>query len=208
MFHNIPQPTRDRMAYLEAIDTRDRLDGTPQMQRLRQIPPVTGRLLALLAATAPPGRFLEIGASAGYSALWISLALRERGGQLVTFELLADKVRYAQETFQAAGIEALVQIIPGDVRTQLAPYCENVAFCFLDTEKDLYSFCYEQIVAGLVPGGFLVVDNVISHAQVLVEFLERAESDPRMDALTLPVGQGVLICRKVNELLDESDNLR
>lgn len=208
MFHKIPKPIRDRMAYLEAIDTRDRVDGTQELQRLRQIPPVTGRLLALLAAAAPPGRFLEIGASAGYSALWISLALQERDDRLVTFELLADKVRYAQETFQAAGTETLVQIIPGDVRTQLSPFCENVAFCFLDTEKDLYSFCYEQVVPGLVPGGFLVVDNVISHAEVLADFLKRAGSDSRVDTLTLPVGQGVLLCRKAKEALVESENLR
>jgi len=29
MFHNIPEPMRQRMAYLEAIDKRDRVDGTP-----------------------------------------------------------------------------------------------------------------------------------------------------------------------------------
>ena len=50
MFHPIPKPMLDRMAYLEAVDARDREDGTPKAQRLRQIPPETGRFLALLAA--------------------------------------------------------------------------------------------------------------------------------------------------------------
>ena len=42
MFHNIPQVILDRMQYLESIDARDRVDGTPRSQRLRQIPPETG----------------------------------------------------------------------------------------------------------------------------------------------------------------------
>jgi predicted O-methyltransferase YrrM len=49
MFHTIPPSVLNRMAYLEAIDARDRQDGTPKAQRLRQIPPETGRFLALLA---------------------------------------------------------------------------------------------------------------------------------------------------------------
>lgn len=69
MFHDIPPVILDQMRRLESIDTRDRLDGTPHPQRLRQIPPETGRFLALLAASAPPGQVLEVGASAGYSAL-------------------------------------------------------------------------------------------------------------------------------------------
>jgi hypothetical protein len=39
------------MRELEARDARERLDGTPQVARLRQIPSVTGRFLALAAST-------------------------------------------------------------------------------------------------------------------------------------------------------------
>ena len=38
MFHNIPQAILQRMDYLVQIDTRDRLDGTGLLERLRQIP--------------------------------------------------------------------------------------------------------------------------------------------------------------------------
>jgi hypothetical protein len=36
MFHNIPDPMRQRIACLEVIDRRDRVDGTPRSKRLRQ----------------------------------------------------------------------------------------------------------------------------------------------------------------------------
>ncbi len=50
MFHNIHPAILDRMRFLEELDTKDRLDGTPRLRRLRQIPPETGKFLALLVA--------------------------------------------------------------------------------------------------------------------------------------------------------------
>jgi caffeoyl-CoA O-methyltransferase len=38
MFHDIPEAVVERMAQLEAIDARDRLDGTERLERLRQVP--------------------------------------------------------------------------------------------------------------------------------------------------------------------------
>lgn len=67
MFHDIPGAVLARMQELEAIDAHDREDGTPRLKRLRQIPPETGRFIALLAASSPSGRWIEIGTSAGYS---------------------------------------------------------------------------------------------------------------------------------------------
>ncbi|MHA2430726.1 MAG: hypothetical protein ACXACC_06790 [Promethearchaeota archaeon] len=58
MFHNIPEVIKKRMKYLEEIYSKDRLDGTPRMKRLRQIPPDTGKFLSIMAASAPKGDFL------------------------------------------------------------------------------------------------------------------------------------------------------
>ena len=197
MFHSISKPILDRMAYLEMIDARDRQGGTDTPQRLRQVPPQVGRFLALLAAAAPDGRFLEIGTSAGYSGLWLSLACARRDARLITFELLPEKIQMARETFQTAGVEKWIQIVEGDVRENLPAYASEVAFCFLDTDKPLYQDCYDLVVPGLVPGGLLAADNVISHAEVLGPFVEKALSDPRLDAIVVPIGQGVLVCRKL-----------
>ncbi len=54
------------MDELEKKDAADRVDGTARFERLRQIPPVTGKFLALLAASTPDGAWIEIGTSAGY----------------------------------------------------------------------------------------------------------------------------------------------
>jgi len=196
MFWHIPQPILSRMQALEAANARDRQDGTPRLRRLRQVTPETGKFLALLAANAPEGQFLEIGASGGYSALLLSLALRGRGAKLTTFEVLEEKARIAEETFRLTGTETMIQLVRGDARDFLADY-KNVAFCFQDAEKDVYADCYELVVPSLVPGGLFVADNAISHQDKLQTFLNRALNDKRVDALIVPIGKGVLICRKL-----------
>lgn len=196
MFHDIPKPILKRMLELEVQDGLDREDGTPRGHRLRQVPPITGKFLALLCASAPKGDVLEVGTSGGYSGLWLSLACRERGDQLTTFEILDEKIARAKETFAAAEISGQIHLIHGDARHFISRDME-VAFCFLDAEKEVYLDVYEKVVPTLVPGGILAADNAINHADSLVGFLEYAENDTRVDALVVPIGKGVLVCRKL-----------
>jgi predicted O-methyltransferase YrrM len=195
MFHNIPIPVLKRMRELETQDTIDREDGTPRLQRLRQVPPATGKFLALLCANAPRGNVLEVGTSGGYSSLWLSLACKERGDHLTTFEILEEKVTRAKETFEAAGIREQIRLIHGDARQSISRYT-HVAFCFLDAEKEVYLDVYEKVVPNLIAGGILAADNAINHVEALADFLGRAENDTRVDALVVPIGKGVLVCRK------------
>ncbi len=196
MFHSIRQSVLDRMKYLEQIDIRDREDGTPRSQRLRQIPPETGKFLALLAANSPDGMYLEIGTSAGYSTLWINIACEMRGKTLHTFEVLPEKVRLARETFQVAQVEKTIHLVEGDIQNYLSQF-ENIAFCFLDAEKEIYGECYEAVIPKLCKGGLLVADNAINHQTTLKSMLDRALTDERVDALIVPIGKGELVCRKI-----------
>jgi caffeoyl-CoA O-methyltransferase len=195
MFHSIRPSILSRMEYLEKIDTRDRDDGTPRLQRLRQIPPETGKFLALLAAGAPEGKVIEIGTSAGYSTLWLALACEMQGRRIDTFEVLPEKVQLARQTFQAAQVENIVNLVAGDAREFLEQY-DDIAFCFLDAEKEVYADCYELVIPRLVKGGLLVADNAINHRATLQPMLDRALADERVDALIVPIGKGELVCRK------------
>lgn len=91
MFGNIPTAIMERMRYLEGVDAEDRQDGTGRLERLRQIPAETGKFIAMLAASAPEGDYIEIGTSGGYSALWLAVACRAVGRKITTFEVLEAK---------------------------------------------------------------------------------------------------------------------
>ena len=196
MFYDIPHSILDRMRYLEEMDRRDRADGTSRMQRLRQIPPETGKFIAMLAASAPEGNYIEIGASAGYSTLWLALACRQVKRTIKTFEILPEKAALATETFQLAGVEDVVHLIQGDALEYL-DQCRNISFCFLDAEKEIYAACYEKVIPNMLSGGILVADNAINHETTLRPMLDRAMSDSRVDAIIIPIGKGELVCRKL-----------
>jgi len=196
MFHNIPELVIRRMNYLESLDSKDRVDGTPRMERLRQIPPETGKFLAILAASAPEGQFLEIGTSGGYSTMWIALACIERGIKIKTFEILEEKIKLAKETFQVSKMTDHVELVEGDARDFLKEE-KNISFCFLDAEKEVYDECYDLIIPNMVKGGLLVADNAINHYKTLKPMIEKALSDERVDALIVPIGKGELLCRKI-----------
>jgi caffeoyl-CoA O-methyltransferase len=184
------------MQYLEEIDAQDQVDGTPRLARLRQIPPETGRFLAILAAAAPEGDYLEIGASAGYSTLWLTLAAEVLGRKITIFELPPAKASLARETFRLADVENVVTLIEGAARQYLSRY-DDIAFCFLDAEKKVYGDCYDAVIPRLVSGGLLVADNAINHQAALQPVLDQALADERVDALIVPIGKGVLVCRKI-----------
>lgn len=195
MFSEITKSMKERMLFLEDIDRKDRNDGTEKLKRLRQIPPETGKFLALLASNCPEGEYVEIGTSAGYSTLWLTLALKPRNIKLKTFEILPEKVALARETFKLAGVEDSVHLTAGDFLEKCNDL-KQIAFCFLDCEKHLYEKCFNAIADKLVKGGLLVADNAINHYEFLKSMITKAEADPRFDCLIVPIGKGEFLCRR------------
>jgi predicted O-methyltransferase YrrM len=195
MFNDLSATTLDVMHDLESRDERDREDGTPHLERLRQIPPDTGRFIALWAASAPAGAVIEIGTSAGYSALWLAQACRLSGQRLTTFEILPEKARLARATFERAGVTDVVHLIEGDFLDHADAF-GDVGFCFLDAEKDVYEACYDVVVPKMVPGAILIADNATSHREDLQSLIDRVLADDRVDAMVATVGKGELVCRR------------
>ena len=195
MFDSIPSSMKKRMEYLEDLDRKHRTGKIPADIRLRQVPRETGKFLSIMASLAPSGVYLEIGTSGGYSALWLALACRKRRRKLITFEILPQKVSIARETFQAAEVEDVVELTQGDARDYLNNY-RDISFCFLDAEKGMYAECYEKVVPNMTAHGILVADNVISHKEILVEMVEHAIRDQRVDSMVVPIGSGLLLCVK------------
>jgi caffeoyl-CoA O-methyltransferase len=198
MFHDIPFKIIERMNYLENRD-KNEMSGqinVKHFNKLRQIPPETGQFISLIATNSPKGQWLEIGTSGGYSTLWLSLACKQLNTKITTFELDPEKIILAKESFSLAQVEEYIDLVPGDVFDYLPNYTD-ISLCFLDTEKELYVDCYETVIPNMVSGGILLADNVISHQSDLQPMIDQALKDKRVDALIVPIGQGILLCRKL-----------
>jgi caffeoyl-CoA O-methyltransferase len=188
VFHDISADMQQVMRAMEEQLERDQ-------PSLRSVSPDVGRCLSLLAMSAPSGAFLELGSSGGYSSLWLSLAARARGVTLTTVDLNEKKVALARQNISSAGAKDSVQVFHGDA-FDYATRFDKLAFCFSDIDPpELNGKIYELAVPRLVPGGWLVIDNITSPRHQ-TEIIKRAESDPRVDCVLLPFPKGDLICRK------------
>jgi predicted O-methyltransferase YrrM len=114
---------------------------------------------------------------------------------LTTVDLDENKVALARTNIAKAGADGSVQVFHGDAFDYAGRF-EPLAFCFSDIEPpENNAKIYELIVPRLIPGGWLVIDNVTS-PRVQKELLNRAENDSRVDSVLLPFPKGDLICRK------------
>ena len=184
-----------RMHELEKIDSTDRKNGTSRQKRLRQIPQETGKFLSILASNCPKGEFVEIGTSAGYSTMWISLGFVERKGKIKTYELLKEKITLAQETFTLTDLWKKVDLIEGDALINIKKL-RKIAFCFLDCEKEMYEPCWDILCDKIVQHGILIADNAINHYETIKPMVEKVFEDNRFDSLIVPIGKGELLCRR------------
>lgn len=196
MFRDIPQAIEVTQGHLKALEAWRTAQSMERKRLLRQIPPETGKLLALLLANCPAGDAAEVGTGAGYSALWLALACRATGRKLTTFELDPAKAELARQSLSAADVLDVVELREADALEGLKAL-SGLAFCFIDAERDMAAAAYELALAALPTGGVIAVDNAISHAEEFPQFLYDAEMDPRVDAVIVPIGSGLLVCRKV-----------
>jgi caffeoyl-CoA O-methyltransferase len=196
MFRDIPQSIEVTQGHLKALEAWRSAQGMERKRLLRQITPETGKLLALLLANCPAGDAAEVGTGAGYSALWLALACRATGRKLTTFELDPAKAALARHSLGAADVLDVVELREAEALEGLT-LLSNLAFCFIDAERSMAQAAYELALAALPTGGVIAVDNAVSHAHEFAQFLDDAEMDPRVDAVIVPIGNGLLVCRKV-----------
>jgi caffeoyl-CoA O-methyltransferase len=183
---------------LERQDALEREQGVSREQRLRQITPDVGRFLHTLVLAARPRRILEIGTSGAYSTIWLATAARALPASVITLDVDPAKIRQATSNLRDAGVEDVVTVVQRHGLDYLRDRREPIDFVFLDAEKEDYLRFLELIVPLLPIGGLLVADNVISHAEDLAEFRQRAESDARLSAVVVPISRGELLAVRID----------
>ena len=67
---------------------------------------------------------------------------------------------------------------------------------FLDAERGAYAGYWPHLLRALRPGGLLVVDNVISHADEVVSLLSLVSTESAVTSTQVPVGAGVQLIVK------------
>ena len=176
---------------LEQEDAAEREAGLPAVQRSRQVAPTTGRFLFALAASQAGIEVLEIGGSRGYSSIWLAAGARVLGGRLVSFELDPVKCEAWRRNIADAGLEEWAELVEGDAHVTLAATEDVFDLVFLDAEKDDYETFFALARPLLEPGGLVVADNVLSHAETLDAYSAARQADPALSSVTVPLDRGL-----------------
>jgi caffeoyl-CoA O-methyltransferase len=179
------------LARLEAEDAAEREAGLPPAQRSRQVAPTTGRFLFALAASQAGVEVLEIGGSRGYSSIWLAAGARVLGGRVVSLELDPVKCEAWRRNVSDAGLDEWAELVEGDAHETLAGTEDTFDLVFLDAEKDDYEALFALTQPLLEPGGLVVADNVLSHADTLGSYSAKRQADPALSSVTVPLDRGL-----------------
>ncbi len=181
-------------------------------QARMQISPEQGRLLSLLVQLINAKKTLEIGTFTGYSALCVALAL-PTDGQLIACDIRADYTAIAQRYWQAAGVQAKIQLhLAPALNTLDRLLAQNQAntfdFAFIDADKGNYWAYFERVLQLLRPNGLVAIDNTLWSGRVvdpedqdkitvtLRQFNQSLIAHPGVQVVMLPIGDGLTLARK------------
>jgi predicted O-methyltransferase YrrM len=190
-------------------ELREETSGHPHARMA--IGPEQGKLMQLLARTIGAHRYLEIGVFTGYSSLAVALALPD-DGRVVACDVSEEYTAVARRYWKRAGVEEKIDLRIGPALETLAQLrAQRVTpfdMAFIDADKQNVDAYYEAAFELVRPGGLILVDNVLWEGAVLDPSVADANSrallllnaksgrDDRVDAVLLPVCDGLLIARK------------
>ncbi|MCL2396607.1 MAG: O-methyltransferase [Defluviitaleaceae bacterium] len=172
-------------------------------------------LLSVLLVAKRPTAVLEIGCGVGFSAALFARFLAP-GGRVTTIERYDYMAGRAKENFAKLGIVDKIRLVEDDADRalpKLAADGECFDFIFMDCCKSRYISYLPYCVEMLMPGGLLVVDDVLQSGTVawdfdkivkrnrttyrnMREFLETAMGVQGCFASIVPIGDGMLLCVK------------
>ena len=192
--------TADLMA-----ETRTALPGEAEMQ----IAPEQAAFLTWFTATLGAKRAVEVGTFTGLSAMSIARGLGP-DGRLVCFDISDEFTQVARRYWSRAGVADRIELRLGPATQTLAtlPDEPHVDFAFIDADKTGYPAYWEALVPRMRSGGVIAVDNVLRHGgvldptstdsgtQTIIAFNDMVLNDDRVEAVMIPLADGLTLARR------------
>lgn len=190
------------------LDRTTALGASAEMQ----IPHEQGVLLTLLVQLTGARRIVEIGTYTGYSTLAMARGLGA-DGQIITCDLSSEWTGIARQAWEKEGVADRIEVRLGQAADTLAamPETEHIDLVFIDADKVNYRRYWELLVPRVRPGGLLLADNTFyygeaaeerpsGNARAIDEFNDHIRADERVEAVMLPIADGLTIARKRTDL--------
>lgn len=201
-------PPRDPI--LREMEELAQRDGVPISD------PEVGRLLSILARSVGARRILEIGTAIGYGTLCLARGAAE--ARVVTLDTDPERIAQARSFLERAGVADRVELVEGaalEILPRLEGYFDLV---YIDAVKQEYRRYLDLVLPRLRVGGMVVCDNLLWKGHVAAPPEDREEDEqsralrafngylmmhPQLQALVIPLGDGLGIATKTKPLVSE-----
>lgn len=190
--------------------------------------PEVGRLLSILARATGARLILEIGTAIGYGALWLARGAPQ--ARVVSIDTDAQRLAGARAYLERAAVAERVELLQGaalDLLTQVPSHPSLAGpfdLAYIDAVKAEYRRYLDLLLPRLRVGGLLVIDNLLWGGEVAeppeppADAAAAAEAPeaaalrafngylmihPQLEAVVLPLGDGVGLATKTRPLRSE-----
>lgn len=173
-------------------------------------------LIKFLLAANKPRSVLEVGTAIGFSAILMAENLPS-DSKITTIEKYEKRIPVARENFEKLGVSDRITLLEGDATEILSKLSGQYDFIFMDAAKGQYINFFPDVCRLLKPGGILLTDNVMQEGDILEskfaverrnrtiykrmrDYLYELTHNEELTTVILPVGDGVTISTKRNDL--------
>lgn len=172
--------------------------------------PSLAALISMLIKISNAKNVLEIGTYSGYTSICIARSLPENG-KLTSIEINDEIEWLIRKYFKRADVENKINLLIGDALEILPKLDEIFDIVFIDADKREYKKYYELVLPKTITGGLILVDNVLWDNKIfscvesndymtkgVIEFNDFVRNDSRVEKLILDIRDGLMILRKKN----------
>ena len=165
--------------------------------------------LYLVTKLFKPKEILEIGTFTGLSSLSMCIGL-ENDSKITTIDKNKETSLVAKNFFEKAKLSEKIDIIIDDAINginKLISQKKLFDLIFIDADKENYKKYYELSFNLLKKDGFIIIDNVLWHGEVvdknnkehltkiIRDFNIYVANDKRVEQIIVPLGDGMTVCR-------------
>jgi caffeoyl-CoA O-methyltransferase len=162
-----------------------------------------GAFLNFLVFMTRARRVLEVGTFTGWSSIAMARALPP-DGSLVTCDVNEETTAVARRYAEEAGVADRIDFHVGPGIETLAALDGPFDLAFIDADKGGYVDYYEAILLKLAPDGLIAADNTLFGSdaddgeitRAMTRFNEHVLRDDRVEAVLLPLREGVTLIRR------------
>jgi caffeoyl-CoA O-methyltransferase len=167
-----------------------------------------GALISAISKMINPNYILEIGTFTGYSALCLADGLTTNG-ELHTIEINDELESIIRKYFNQSPKKNQLHLHIGNALTIIPTLNKPFNLVFIDANKTAYTAYLELLIPTLPIGAWILADNVLWSGKVtnpkakdpdtiaLQEFSKTVVNHPQLNALMLPIRDGILLIQKI-----------